>query len=84
MSSGDAFAAVIERAVEAGLRRALNLSEITNKRLMSVEESATYLGLGKREIFVMIAAAELPAVKRGRRTMIDIQDLDNWIVRNKG
>lgn len=84
LAAGDAFAALIERAVEVAVKKALNVSEITNRRLMTIEESATYLALSVREIFNMTAAGELPPVKRGRRTMIDIQDLDRWIVRNKG
>jgi excisionase family DNA binding protein len=83
MTAGDAFAEVVERAVELGVRKALNISEVTNRRLLSVQDACIYLSLSKRELYNMIGS-ELPAVKRGRRTMLDIQDLDNWITRNKG
>jgi len=83
MNSSDAFSELIERAVEAGMRKALNMSEATNRRLMTVDESSTYLALSVREIYNMMASGELPSVKHGRRTMLDIQDLDNWIVANK-
>jgi excisionase family DNA binding protein len=79
----DAFQQVIEQAVETALRKALNISEATNRRLLSNEEGAVYLSLSKREIYNMIATAQLPAVTHGRRRMLDIRDLDAWIARNK-
>jgi excisionase family DNA binding protein len=80
----DAFQQVIEQAVEAGVRKALNVSQVTNRRLLSITEGATYLALSKREIYNMIGTGDLPAVKHGRRKMLDIRDLDEWIARNKG
>jgi excisionase family DNA binding protein len=79
----DAFQQVIERAVETAVRKALNVSEATNRRLLSVEEAAMFLSLSKREVYNMIASRELPAVKHGRRTLLDIQDLNGWIERSK-
>ena len=75
----DAFQQVIETAVETGVRKALNISDVTNRRLLSIEEGAVYLSLSKREIYNMIATGELPAVTHGRRKMLDIRDLDVWI-----
>ena len=84
MSATDAFQQVIEQAVDAGVRRdALNVSELTNRRLFSIEEAAVYLSLSKREVYNMIATRELPAVTHGRRKMLDIRDLDAWIDHNK-
>jgi excisionase family DNA binding protein len=80
----DAFQKIIEQAVEAGVRKALNVSEATNRRLFSITEGAVYLGLSKREIYNMIAAGDISAVSHGRRKMLDIRDLDEWIARNKG
>jgi excisionase family DNA binding protein len=82
-STADAFEQIIERAVEAGLRKALNLSEVSNRRLLSVEEAATYLSLSKREVYNMLASGDLRAVRHGRRKMLDIRDLDEWIARKK-
>lgn len=79
----DAFQQVIEHAVEAAVRKALNISHVTNRRLLSIEEAAVYLSLSKREVYKMIANQELPVVTHGRRKMLDIGDLDLWIARNK-
>ncbi len=79
----NAFEEVIARAVDAGVRKALDLSEATNRRLFSIEDSAMYLSLSRREVYNMIAARELPVVPRGRKKMIDVQDLNYWIERNK-
>ena len=79
----DAFQQVIEQAVETAMRKALNLSEVTNRRLFTVAETAVYLSLSEREIYNMIANDNLPVVQHGRRTMLDIRDLESWIERNK-
>jgi excisionase family DNA binding protein len=79
VSVTDAFQEVIERAVEAGIRKALNITDATNRRLLSIEEGAVYLSLSKREIYNMISTRDLPAVTHGRRKMLDIRDLDTWI-----
>jgi excisionase family DNA binding protein len=83
MNATDAFQEVIERAVEAGVRKALNISEVTNRRLLSIEEGAVYLSLSKREVYNMVATDELTAVTHGRRKMLDIRDLDAWIEQAK-
>jgi excisionase family DNA binding protein len=79
----DAFQHLIEQAVEAGVRKALNLSEVTNRRLLSITEGATYLALSKREVYNIIAAGEIPSVNHGRRKMLDIRDLNEWIAQKK-
>ena len=79
----DAFQEVIEQAVESAVRKALNVNEATNRRLLSVEEAAVYLALSKREVYNMVANRELAAVPHGRRKMLDIRDLDGWIDRGK-
>jgi excisionase family DNA binding protein len=53
------------------------------KRLYSMPEAAFYLGRtvdGLREI---IWAGKIPYVKDGRRVLIDIRDMDEFIERNK-
>ena len=82
-STTDAFESLIERAVEAGVRKALNVNEVTNRRLLSIEEGSVYLSLSKREVYNMLANRDLPEVTHGRRKMLDIRDLDEWIKRNK-
>lgn len=79
----DAFNDAVERAVECAVKKALNINDATNRRLLTIEESAQYLSLCEREIHNMNANHELPVVRRGRRKMIDIRDLDAWIERNK-
>jgi len=82
-SMTDAFERLIEQAVETGVRKGLNISETTNRRLLSVEEGAVYLSLSKRELYNMIANHEMAVVTHGRRKMLDIRDLDAWIEHNK-
>lgn len=79
----DAITTAIESAVECAVKRALNVSDATNRRLLTVEQAAEYLSLSTREIYNMFANRELLRVRRGKRIMIDIRDLDLWIERNK-
>jgi excisionase family DNA binding protein len=83
-SAADAFSQVIEEAVAAGIRKAYGgVNDGTNRRLLSIEQAATYLCLSERELYNMLANKELVAVKHGRRTMLDVRDLDQWIESNK-
>lgn len=78
VSPTDTFQQLIMDAV----REELSATPTAN-RLRSIEESAAYLSLSKREIYNMIANRALPAVTHGRRKMLDIRDLDAWIDQNK-
>ncbi len=83
MTATDALGDLIERSVEAAVRKALSVNEATNRRLLSVEDAAVYLSLSKREVYNMIANKEFFVVPHGRRKMLDIRDLEQWIERKK-
>jgi len=53
------------------------------KRLLTGEQTATYLPRTKEAVQRMVAKGKLPTVRRGRRVSIDVDDLDRWIVDNK-
>jgi excisionase family DNA binding protein len=80
----DAIRTVIIEAVETAVKNVLAANSSTEaRRLLSVEEAAIFLGLGLREVRNMITAGDLPAVRRGRRVLIDSRDLNRWIDNNK-
>lgn len=53
------------------------------KRLYSIKEAAIYLGRSVWAVREMIWAGKLPYVKDGKRILLDIYDMDNWIEQNK-
>jgi len=53
------------------------------KRLYSVQEAAGYLGLSGWTVRELIWKGELPHVRVCRRILLDVQDLDALILRNK-
>jgi excisionase family DNA binding protein len=53
------------------------------KRLYSVPEAAFYLGRTVDALREIIWAGRLPYVKDGRRVLIDVKDMDEFIERNK-
>ena len=53
------------------------------KRLLSIEEAATFLGRTKEAMQHLICSGKLPTVRSDRRVFFDIHDLESWIQRNK-
>jgi excisionase family DNA binding protein len=53
------------------------------KRLYSVDDAAVYLGRTVWSVREMLWAGKIPFVKDGRRTLLDIRDMDAWIENSK-
>ena len=53
------------------------------KRLYTVAESAFYLGRTVDALREMVWAGKLPAVRDGKRILLDIKDMDTWIETSK-
>ena len=53
------------------------------RRLLSLNEAATLLGVSKASIRRLMWSGKLPSVRILRRIRIDIRDLDQFIERSK-
>ena len=53
------------------------------KRLYSIKEGAFYLGRTVWAVREMLWAGKMPFVKDGKRILIDIQDMNEWIDKSK-
>ena len=53
------------------------------KRLYSLPEAAMYLGRSTWSVRRLIWGGELPAVRAGGRVHVDVQDMDDFINKNK-
>jgi len=53
------------------------------KRLYSIEDAAEYLGRSVWGVREMLYAGKIPFIRDGRRILLDIRDMDEWIERNK-
>lgn len=53
------------------------------KRLYSIKEGAFYLGRSIWAVREMLWAGKMPYVKDGKRILIDINDMNEWIDRSK-
>ena len=84
MTKPDNLFKIIEAACEAAINRAVRPCDLAPRRLLSARESAQYLSLSQREIYNMIAERQLAGIRYGRRLMIDIRDLESWILAHKG
>ena len=81
-SNPDFVEAIAARVVEK-MRSEIETEGHRTKRLLTVEQSAEYLTLSMKSIHEMLTNHKLAGVKFGRKTMLDIRDLDQWIERNK-
>lgn len=69
----------VRQAAEAGVRKALEVDPVEKRRLLTVEDAAVYLDMGKATLYQMIAAGEIPAVRRGKWLRVDVRDCEAWI-----
>ncbi len=53
------------------------------RRLLTVEEAATYLGRTEDATRHLIASGQLQTVRSDKRIFLDIEDLNGWILRHK-
>lgn len=53
------------------------------KRLYSIPEAAFYLGRTVDALREMVWSGKLPAIRDGRRVLLDRQDMDAWIETSK-
>jgi excisionase family DNA binding protein len=51
--------------------------------LLTVKQTAVYLGRSEQSVQHLIFQKELPVVRIGRRVHLDRRDLDAWIEKNK-
>lgn len=60
-----------------------NPSGVLSKRLFSIKEGAIYLGRSEWAFREMLWAGKMPYVKDGKRILIDINDMNEWIDQSK-
>jgi excisionase family DNA binding protein len=75
----DTFSDLVAAKVGARLAGTGREGGKVQKRLLTVEEAAVYIGRTKEAVQHLIAAGKLPIVKSDRRVFLDIRDLDRWI-----
>lgn len=63
---------------------AQRISNPVRKRLFSVKDASTFFGFSIRSVRNLVYARELPIVRLGAKTFLDIEDLEDWITKKKG
>lgn len=49
------------------------------RRLLDIQEVATYTGLSVHTLYTMVSQRRIPFVKLGRLTKFDREEIDKWI-----
>ncbi len=58
-------------------------SVVLPPRLLSYEAATRYLSLSYWTVRHMVVEGYIPHIKSGKRVLIDVQDLDDWIEKHK-
>ena len=65
---------------ERSCYRLVYLMELSMERLaLTILEACEVAGIGRTTLYAAIARGELAARKRGRRTLVPVDDLRKWI-----
>jgi len=59
------------------------MQSMNKRKLLSVGEAAEYLSIAEWTIRSWVSQRRIPVVKLGRRTLFDVNDLDQWIEQHK-
>ena len=57
----------------------MNPTAAITRRLLDIQEVATYTGLSTHTLYTMVSQRRIPFVKVGRLTKFDRFELDRWI-----
>ncbi len=58
------------------------MAEMVNERLLlTVEEAARRLGIGRSFAWELVRKGELPSIRLGRLVRIPVRTLDEWVQR---
>jgi excisionase family DNA binding protein len=79
----DPLSQMIRGACEDAVKAALNIVDLSPRRLLSVEQTALYLCLSEREVYSMLSTKQLAGVRQGKRLMVDMRDLEKWVEGHK-
>lgn len=52
---------------------------MTEEKVMTIEDVAKYLKLGRRSVYQLVKSGEIPARKILNRWRIHIDDLEKWL-----
>ena len=74
---------MLAERVASRLRGSEHATDKIRPRLLTVQQSAEYLGRTKASIQHMVAEGILPTVRSDRRVFLDVTDLDRWIEQHK-
>lgn len=64
-------------------RQVFTVERMTTKRLLTMKAAATYLSVSYWTIRELALSGAFPIIRSGRKILIDVEDLDRWIERQK-
>ena len=60
------------------------MATLTSERLlMTVEEAARYLGIGRTLAWRLVQERQLPSVRVGRCVRVPVRDLETWVEKQR-
>jgi excisionase family DNA binding protein len=79
----DPLSELIEQALRRVLADVIRTTDLRSQRLLSPEQAAEYIHQSRARVYELLKEGEIPVVKSGRSTLIDKDDLEDWIKAHK-
>jgi len=81
--SPDELASLIQQSVRKELANHVSTASQSNKKPLSVDEAAQYLGIPKATLYQFTRLRDIPHQKVGKRLTFLTSELDEWVVSKK-
>jgi excisionase family DNA binding protein len=73
----------LQNEIREAIKAAIDEWKPVQSRLLTIKEAAEYLKISERTMKTLLAKGCIRKVPCGRRVMVDLKDLDQWIEDNK-
>ena len=60
------------------------IETVLQARLITITGLCKYLSIGRNKAYSLCQQSDFPVVKIGTKILIDVDDLDKWIEKQKG
>ncbi|SOE23173.1 DNA binding domain-containing protein, excisionase family [Spirosomataceae bacterium TFI 002] len=73
----------LKSLIQEAVSNSRNEPKVKEKKLLSIEEAAVFLGIPQNTIYQFTSKRTIPFIKLGRRLVFDKEELLEWVKQNR-